>query len=143
MSGIDKLFSGMRASSSGLQAERARMNVIAKNLANASTTKTPEGGPYKRQLVLFEPMLEQAEGAGREVVGVRVSKVVSDHVRPGERVFNPSHPDRDADGYVTMPNVDSTQEMVDLISAARSYEANLAAQESFVSIAERALRLAQ
>lgn len=143
MSGIGSLFSGMRASSSGLAAERIRMDVIAKNIANAQTTRTPEGGPYRRQVVFFEPILERAQNGQTEIQGVRVSKVGEDRTSVPERVFNPSHPDADPDGYVTMPNVNTTQEMVDLISASRAYEANLAAQESFVSMAERALRLLQ
>lgn len=137
------MFSGMRASSSGLAAERIRMDVIAKNIANAQTTRTPEGGPYKRQVVFFEPILERARNGQTEIEGVRVSKVAEDRTSAPERVFNPAHPDSDPDGYVTMPNVNTTQEMVDLISASRAYEANLAAQESFVSMAERALRLLQ
>jgi flagellar basal-body rod protein FlgC len=133
----------MRASSSGLAAERIRMDVISKNIANAQTTHTPEGGPYRRQLTCFEPLLAQAEGGGTDTFGVRVSKVIADDKTPLERVFNPGHPDADAAGYVSMPNVQTTSEMVDLISASRAYEANLTAQESFISMAERALRLAQ
>ncbi|MCK6445918.1 MAG: flagellar basal body rod protein FlgC [Planctomycetes bacterium] len=142
MGGISHLFSGMRASSSGLAAERLRMDVIARNLANAETTHTPEGVPYRRQVVWFESMLERAEG-GPEVVGVKVRGVQPDMVSPMEKVLNPGHPDADASGYVTMPNVNTTHEMVDLISASRAYEANLSAQESFVSMAERALRMLQ
>lgn len=143
MGGIGSLFSGMRASSSGLAAERIRMDVISKNIANAQTTHTPEGGPYRRQLTCFEPLLARAEGGGTDTFGVRVSKVIADDQTPLERVFNPGHPDADAAGYVAMPNVQTTSEMVDLISASRAYEANLTAQESFISMAERALRLAQ
>jgi flagellar basal-body rod protein FlgC len=143
MSGIQNLFSGMRASSSGLAAERIRMDVIAKNLANAQTTHTPEGGPYRRQTVWFEPLLQRAENGQMEIGGVRVAKVAPDLVTPMERVHNPGHPDADQNGDVTMPNVNPVQEMVDLISASRAYEANLNAQDTFVAIAERALRLAQ
>lgn len=143
MSGISHLFSGMRASSSGLAAERIRLDVIARNLANAETTHTPEGTPYRRQEVWFEPMLQRAENGAVEVHGVKVGGVQSDFATPMERILNPGHPDADSDGYVTMPNVNTTHEMVDLISASRAYEANLSAQESFVAMAERALRLAQ
>lgn len=143
MSGISHLFSGMRASSSGLAAERIRMDVIARNLANAETTRTPEGVPYRRQTVWFESLLQRAEDGRVEVAGVKVGGVRPDWAAPMERVLNPGHPDADGQGYVTMPNVNTTHEMVDLISASRAYEANLAAQESFVAMAERALRLAQ
>ncbi|MCE9593727.1 MAG: flagellar basal body rod protein FlgC [Planctomycetes bacterium] len=143
MSGISHLFSGMRASSSGLAAERIRLDVIAKNLANAETTRTPEGTPYRRQEVWFEPLLQRAENGAVEVRGVKVGGVQSDFATAMERILSPGHPDADADGYVTMPNVNTTHEMVDLISASRAYEANLSAQESFVAMAERALRLAQ
>ena len=143
MSGISNLFSGMRASSSGLAAERIRLDVIARNLANAETTRTPEGVPYRRQTVWFEPLLQRAEDGSMQVSGVKVGGVNSDYASPMERILNPGHPDADAQGYVTMPNVNTTAEMVDLISASRAYEANLSAQESFIQMAERALRLAQ
>ncbi len=143
MSGIQELFSGMRASSSGLSAERIRMDVIAKNLANAQTTHTPEGGPYRRQTVVFEPMLQRAENGANEVVGVRAAKIAADFSTPMESVHNPASPDADSNGDVDMPNVNPVAEMVDLISASRSYEANLSAQDAFVQMAERALRLAQ
>lgn len=143
MSGISDLFSGMRASSSGLAAERTRLDIIAKNLANAETTHTPEGVPYRRQSVWFEPLLQRAETGKLEVVGVKVGGVQPDYASPMERILNPGHPDADGAGYVTMPNVNTTHEMVDLISASRAYEANLTAQESFIAMAERALRLAQ
>lgn len=143
MSGIDRLFSGMRASSSGLAAERVRIDTVAKNIANANTTHTPDGGPYRRQVVHFAPLLERAAHGGREVKGVKVTSVGGDFTTPMERIFDPKHPDADAGGWVSMPNVNTTTEMVDLITATRSYEANMTAQEMFVSMAERALRLAQ
>lgn len=143
MEGIDKFFSGMRAASSAMAAERTRIDVLAVNIANANTTRTPEGGPYRRQLVHFAPVLERAESGKDEVVGVRVSKVAPDEVTPMPRIFDPSHGDADAQGYVTLPNVNPVMEMADLISATRAYEANIAAQEQFVAMAERALRLVQ
>jgi flagellar basal-body rod protein FlgC len=143
MSGLSQLFSGMRASSSGLAAERARLDVIAKNLANAETTRTPEGVPYRRETVWFEPLLQRAEDGKSQVIGVKVGGVRPDFTTTMPRVLNPGHPDADSQGYVTMPNINTTNEMVDLISASRAYEANLSAQESFVQMAERALRLAQ
>ena len=143
MSGIDKLFSGMRASSSGLTAERVRMNVIAENIANARTTSTPEGGPYRRKLVRFQPLLQEGGVAGSRTVGVRAASVESDYATPFDMIHDPSHPDRDANGYVRFPNVNAVMEMTDLITAMRAYEANLAVQQNFVQMAERALQLAR
>ena len=143
MSGIEKLFSGMRASSSGLAAERARIDVIARNIANAQVTSTPEGGPYRRQLVRFEPMLEELADGTAVSAGVRVGGIVPDLETPFEVIHDPSHPDADASGNVRLPNVNTAREMADMITALRAYEANLNAQESFVRMAERALRIAQ
>jgi flagellar basal-body rod protein FlgC len=143
MSSINKLFSAMNASASGMSAERARIDVIARNIANAGTTRTPDGGPYRRQLVHFEPILERALNGTLAPAGVRVTGIRDDLTTPFERVFDPSHPDAQADGFVRMPNVNATREMADLITAVRAYEANLSVQESFLQMAERALRLAQ
>jgi flagellar basal-body rod protein FlgC len=143
MDGIGQLFTGMRASATGLSAERIRIDVIAKNLANAETTRTPSGGPYRRQVVHFEPLLRRLANGREEAAGVRVARVTDDMQTPMERIFDPHHPDADAAGYVTMPNVNATREMADLITAMRAYEANLSAQEAYMRMAERALRLAQ
>jgi flagellar basal-body rod protein FlgC len=143
MNGLSKLFSGMRAAATGLSAERARIDVIAKNIANARVTSTPEGGPYRRQIVHFEPILQRLGDGGFETTGVRVSKISGDLRTPFERVYDPSHADANADGFVFFPNVNATREMADLITAVRAYEANLSVQESFLQMAERALRLAQ
>ena len=143
MEGIGQLFGGMRASASGLSAERVRIDVIAQNLANAETTRTPSGGPYRRQVVHFEPILQKAASGKVETAGVRVTRVADDTTTPMEQVFDPGHPDADPSGFVTMPNVNATREMADLITAMRAYEANLSAQEAFVRMAEQALRLAQ
>ena len=143
MDGIGNLFSGMRASATGLSAERIRIDVIARNLANAETTRTPSGGPYRRQVVHFEPLLRRAQDGSLQSVGVRAARVTDDTSTALEQVFNPSHPDADAKGFVTMPNVNATREMADLITAMRAYEANLSAQEAFVRMAEQTLRLAQ
>lgn len=151
MSSIEKLFSGMRASASGLTAERVRIDVIARNIANASVTQLPDGsGPYRRQVVHFAPILAKESdgfashsGGAPLSVGVRVSGVSDDVTTPFERIRDPGHPDADADGMVTMPNVNTTREMADMITAMRAYEANIGAQDTFVRMAERALRLAQ
>jgi flagellar basal-body rod protein FlgC len=133
-------FTGMRICASGLTAERERMDVIAENLANSRTTRTAEGGPYRRKMVLFEPILARVEGADR-AQGVRATRVEVDRVTDFERVLDPGHPDAGADGMVTYPNVNTVMEMADLITAMRAYEANLTAQENFTRMAERALDL--
>lgn len=148
MNALETLFSGMRTSSTGLVAERTRIDTIAANIANARTTRTPEGGPYRRRLVVFEPLLEERLGRGGPgtegaVRGVAASRVVADTRTPFERVLDPSHPDAGPDGYVEYPNVNAVLEMSDLITAVRAYEANLTAQENFVRMAERALELAR
>jgi flagellar basal-body rod protein FlgC len=144
MSSIEKLFSGMRASASGLSAERVRLDVIARNIANANVTKLADGsGPYRRQVVSFAPILAKSEDGSSRSIGVRVSGVSDDVMSPFEKIRDPGHPDADADGMVTMPNVNTTREMADMITAMRAYEANINAQDNFVRMAERALRLAQ
>jgi flagellar basal-body rod protein FlgC len=143
MNSIDKFFAGMRASASGMAAERVRIDTVARNIANANTTRTADGGPYRRQLVHFAPLLRRSADGKDEVAGVRVTKVAFDEVTPLPRIFDPAHPDADGQGYVTLPNVNPVMEMADLIAATRAYEANVAAQEQFVAMAERALRLVQ
>jgi flagellar basal-body rod protein FlgC len=140
MSGTDGFFSGMRIAATGLSAERERMDVIAENLANARTTRTPEGGPYRRKVVLFEPLLVEVEGEER-TLGVSASRVDVDSASDFERVLDPGHPDAGPDGIVLYPNVNTVMEMADLITAMRAYEANLTAQENFTRMAERALDL--
>jgi flagellar basal-body rod protein FlgC len=140
MSGTDGFFTGMRISASGLSAERERMDVIAENLANARTTRTPEGGPYRRKVVLFEPLLAEVEGEER-TFGVKANRVGVDSATDFERVLDPGHPDAGPDGIVLYPNVNTVMEMADLITAMRAYEANLTAQENFTRMAERALDL--
>ena len=140
MEGTNGFFTGMRICASGLTAERERMDVIAENLANARTTRTPDGGPYRRKVVLFEPILEELEGEER-ALGVQATRVSVDRATDFERVLDPGHPDAGADGVVLYPNVNTVMEMADLITAMRAYEANLTAQENFVRMAERALDL--
>ncbi len=152
MDAIDRIFGGMHISATGLAAERARIDVIAQNIANAQTTRMPgTGGPYRRQVVYFAPILEretraQGEAHGavgqNRVAGVRVSKVIDDTTTPFDLVNDPSHPHANEEGVVTYPNVNVTMEMADLITAVRAYEANLSVQESFFQMAQRSLRLA-
>lgn len=109
---------------SGLRAQRARMNVIANNIANAETTRTPEGGPFRRQMAIFLGKELQRSTPGAQA-GVKVDRIVSDP-SPFRVVFDPAHPDADGDGYVRYPNINASVEMVNLISAQRGYEANVA-----------------
>jgi flagellar basal-body rod protein FlgC len=119
------------------------MDVIAENISNARTTKVPGGGPYRRQIVQFEPMVIRAANGQMLTVGMARAKVVPDFSTPFELSIDPSHPDRNERDEVLMPNVSATREMADLISAMRAYEANLAAQENFTRMAERALQIAR
>lgn len=143
------LFDAIDIAGSGLAAERLRMDVTAENLANAQTTRTAEGGAYQRKEVVlqeaggtFGAMLTGAMGGVRAVDaarGVEVGAIVSD---PNTRqVFDPSHPDANPDGYVEMPNVNPVTEMVDLISASRSYEANVTAMQSAKTMFTKTLDL--
>jgi flagellar basal-body rod protein FlgC len=116
------LISTLRASASGLSAERLRMDLIADNLANANTTRTPDGQPYRRKVAIFEPIAPTPRMPG----GVRVAQIAQDP-SPPRMVYDPSHPDADPNGYVTYPNVDIVHEMVDMITASRAYEANIQA----------------
>lgn len=133
--------SARKISVSGLRAQRERMNIIANNLANAQTTRTPEGGAFHRQLTLLEGRSLQS-GGRQDQGGVWVSKVVKD-MSPLEKVYDPSHPDADAEGYLSLPNVNVATEMVDLISAQRAYEANIAVMASGSRMRARALDILQ
>ena len=132
-----RVLSAMDISASGLYAERTRMNVIANNLANANSTRTPEGGPFRRQLVVLRGN-EATDPESLENMGVTVTGVVDDPL-PFPMVFNPGHPDANADGYVAMPNVNVVEEMVDMITAVRAYEANITAIEANKSMVRRSL----
>lgn len=125
------LFGSLGISASGMTATRLQMDVVAENLANANSTSGPDGKPYQRKEVVLEqaaPSFAAAlSSAGSQAGdGVQVSGIVADPT-PGQKVYDPGHPDADAQGYVTMPNVSPVTEMVDLISASRGYEANVQA----------------
>ena len=127
------LFTAMDISASGMRVQRTRMNVISSNIANAQTTRTEEGGPYKRKdVTLKSNTFEEA------LAGVEVDSITADP-NPGERIYNPSSPDADKDGYVTMPNVNMMEEMVNLLDAGRSFEANTAAVKAQKDMATKAL----
>lgn len=131
-------FGMMNVSASGLTAQRTRMETIASNLANAQTTRTPEGGPYKRRDVVFSTVDPAIKPFGNELEaamkGVRVSEVIEDSKTEFQLRYQPGHPDADKDGYVKYPNVEPMVEMVNLVSATRSYEANLSVIEATKSL---------
>lgn len=140
---FDTAFGALNTAASGLNAERLRMEVVANNIANASVTRTPEGGPYRRRDVVFETVLNGVEARGEpQLGGVRVAGTIAD---PSElpRIYNPGHPDADTDGFVSMPNVQLPVEMVNLITATRAYEANLRVAQSFLELSQSALALAR
>lgn len=132
-------------SAGGLDAQRKRMNVIASNLANAATTKTPEGGPYKRRDVVFEsiPVSEFGKVLNskmNDAQGVKVTEIVED-TRPPRMVYDPSHPDANKEGYVAFPNIDVIEEMTNMMATTRSYEANISAVNATKSMSMKALEI--
>jgi len=140
-------FDALRVSSSGLAAQRVRMNLAANNLANINTTKTPEGGPYRRKDVVFASQpLEKSFGETLRsgMIGklseVRVAGIIDDP-RPAHMKHDPQHPDADENGYVKTPNIKLMEEMVNMISATRSYEANVTAIKASKDMALKALEI--
>ncbi len=142
--------SAMTTSSSGMAAQRFRMNILSANIANAETTRTPEGGPYRRRDVIFGAMPaqrtfeEELRSAAQpddplqaKVLGVAIDE------RPPVLRYEPSHPDANEDGYVAMPNVNPMEEMVNLMLASRSYEANVAAFNASKNMALKAIEIAK
>ncbi|KJS23497.1 MAG: flagellar basal body rod protein FlgC [Clostridiaceae bacterium BRH_c20a] len=141
------LFATFKVSASGLSAERLRMDVIADNISNAETTRTSAGGPYRRKMVVFSPYRSFENTLKRESnlqQGVKVERIVEDKA-PFKLVYSPEHPDAIQEGqekgYVAMPNVDIVKEMVDMISATRAYEANVASLNAAKSMAFKALEI--
>lgn len=143
-------WNSLRIGLSGLTAQRLRLDLISNNIANAQTTRTEQGGPYQRKDVVFMP--EEQNGFLPKLLaahrsqngslqgGVRVAEITTD-TETGSRVYDPNHPDADADGYVTYPNVDVVVEMTNMLSATRSYEANLASVEASKRMALKALEI--
>jgi len=132
------LFSSMHVSAAGLSAQRARLDVVAENIANAESTRTEKGGPYRRRQVVFQAVsaenrsfssVFQSSFDQSSLQSVKVAKTIEDP-RPFREVYDPSNPDADVNGNVKMPNVNSVQEMVDMNSAARSFEANVTVMEA-------------
>jgi flagellar basal-body rod protein FlgC len=161
---LERIFGGMNISATGLSLQRQRMNTIAQNIANAETTRTDEGGPYRRKFVVAreaEPVVfpkyvenkihlergtEQhfADEPMRDDIpvpsGTEVVEVAED-TSPPRLVYDPAHPDANAQGYVAMPNINTVTEMVDMISAARAYEANLTALNASKDMNKKALEI--
>jgi flagellar basal-body rod protein FlgC len=148
------IFSSINIAASGLSAERLRSDVIADNIANASTTRTAEGGPFRRSRVVMRPRVEEPywrspflpdmmdNGIGQ---GVRVAEVQKDYATKNRLVYDPTHPDAiktgPREGYVEMPNVDIVTEMVDMIASSRAYEANAAIIDGSKTMFQRALEI--
>jgi flagellar basal-body rod protein FlgC len=131
-------FSALNISGSGLSAERTRVNLASSNLANAETTRTPEGGPYRRLDPVFQAVGGENGSAGPQ--GVEVAKIVADPTA-GKKIYSPGHPDADPDGFVVLPNVNPVHEVVNLLSASRGYEANSTAVETLKQMASRAIEI--
>ena len=150
------LFATLDISGSGLAAQRQRIEVLAENVANANTTRTPEGGPYRRRHVVFESEPQGfsnfrsvwsrarslAVGGGGQQQGVRVSGVLTDE-QPPERRYQPGHPDAGADGYVEFPAFNPVEDMVDLTAGVRSYQANLAVVTAIKEMIQRTLDISR
>lgn len=141
------LFGALSVSASGLAAQRDRATTIAENLANSETTRTPEGGPYRRKDVIFEPESQvspfsavfQAE-FGPQAAGVGVAEVVEE-TRPPIMKYDPGHPDANPQGYVALPNINPAEEMVDLMGASRGYQANAAAMSAVKDMVSKSIDL--
>ena len=141
------ILTALKISGSGLKAERQRLNITAMNLANANTTRTMEGGPYKAKSVVFgsRPIAsfrDTLDSTQARLQKVEVVKVVEDD-KPFKEVYDPSHPDADENGIVQFPNVDTAEQMVDMISARRGYEANVTAIDAVKSMALKALDISR
>ena len=140
-------FDAFHTSSTGLSAQRLRMNLISSNLANVNTTRTPQGGPYRRKDAIFaaQPLHSNfksvlAAQTAQQPTAVKVAGVFEDNSVPIKK-HDPQHPDADAQGYVLYPNINVTEEMVNMISASRSYEANVAAIKATKEMALKALEI--
>lgn len=134
-----------KISSSALKANSIRLDTISSNMANVETTSTPEGGPYKKKSVYFQsaPLTFQQQldtNMQKSAQGVEVTKIVEDQSEP-RKVYDPSHPDAAEDGYVSMPNVNIMEEMVDMMSATRAYQANVTTIQSAKRMALKALEI--
>jgi flagellar basal-body rod protein FlgC len=134
-----------KISGSAMRAQSQRLDTISSNLANIETTSTPEGGPYKKKSVHFQstPLSFQNQldnNLRQSTQGVKITKIIEDQ-RPPRKIYDPAHPDADKEGYVAMPNVNHMEEMVDMMSATRSYQANATVIKSAKRMALKALEI--
>ena len=140
------LFSSLSVSASGLSAQRQRAEVLVENIANADTTRTAEGGPYKRKDVVFQsqqvssPFSSFLDSQFGDAKGVAVNQIVEDTSEPDKR-YLPGHPDADKDGYVAFPRVNAAEDMVDLLGASRGYQANVSAISAIKDMIQRSIDL--
>jgi flagellar basal-body rod protein FlgC len=127
------LFAALQVSASGMQAERMRAETLVENMANAETTRTPEGGPYRRKDVVFSSELQESPFSAvfqnELATGVTVSEITEDNSAPEMR-YLPNHPDANSEGYVAFPKMNPAEEMADLLNTTRSYQANIAAMSA-------------
>ena len=137
------LLTGIDSTASALDAERVRMDVISENIANVNTTRDLDGKPYQRREVVFENVLKaQQDSIGGGAEAVRIARIQKD-ARPPRMIYNPGHPDANAQGYVTYPNVNVVTEMVNLMTASRAYEAGVTSIESLKTMAKTAIKIGQ
>jgi len=136
---IDVL-SGIQSTSAALNAERTRLDVISENIANAETTRGPDGKPYQRQVVVFETALQQAIDGSGKVPVLKAAHIQNDN-RPPQMIYAPGHPDADANGMVALPNINIHEEMADLIAASRVFEANLSVVKNAHNMAMETLAI--
>jgi len=136
------ILSGIQSTTAALDAERTRLDVISENIANAHTTRSPDGKPYQRQVVVFESTLQQAIDSSKQsqTPTLHVARIEKDP-RPPVMVYEPGHPDADAQGMVAMPNINLHEEMADMIAASRAFEANLAVIKNSRSMAMATLAI--
>ena len=131
---------GMNILSKGMSAQRVRVNLVASNLANANTTKTAEGGPYKRKDPIFQAIDLAGDDTNQGLASVEIADISTDN-SPGPKVYDPDHPDADDEGMVEMPNVNTVEEMVNMMTAQRSFEANVQAFQTLRDMSQRAIDL--
>lgn len=141
------VFNSMKINASGLTLERMKLDTISSNIANVNTTRTEDGGPYQRKEVVFEEMVktqynEQTKRREQKAKGVKVTEIYEDPENM-RIVYDPDHPDADEEGYVTMPNVNLLDEMVDLIQAQRTYEANATALKASKGMLNKAIEISK
>jgi flagellar basal-body rod protein FlgC len=137
-----QILSGIQSTASAIDAERTRLDIISENIANAQTTRGPDGKPYQRKMVVFETALQQATGGDLQAMPqtVQVARIQKDS-RPPVMIYQPGHPDADASGMVATPDINMHEEMADMIAASRAFEANIAVVKNARAMALQALSI--